>query len=155
MPRPQINEARDRGSGGEGSPISGISTNRDSTPLTERVNEQYRRMLKDVHGRESGAPPNRGPSTPVVDSGVTERPLSLSAIRHHLTHDLTMTEAHRLFGAPHGPTFISGLLYPLWLLDDGNRLTTALAIDSGRLLRADVMRPGGEIVERVLEDPKP
>ncbi len=87
-------------------------------------------------------------------AGEDVRPLSLSAIRRRLTHDLTMSEANRLFGAPYGPTFVSGHLYPVWLLDEGNRLHTAFAIDSGRLLRAEVMKPGGEIIKRVLEDPK-
>lgn len=80
--------------------------------------------------------------------------LTLSAIRHRLTHDLTLQEAWTIFGTPWGPTRVSGNIYETWMLDDSNRLGTAFSMDGGRLLRATVMSPGGQIIERVLEDPK-
>ena len=82
------------------------------------------------------------------------RLLSLAAIRHDLTHDLTMNEARRRFGPPHGPVAISGYLYPRWLLDDSNVLDTAFSLDGKQLHRAAIKNTTGKIIEVVLNDPE-
>jgi hypothetical protein len=87
-------------------------------------------------------------------NGTEVSSLNLSAIRFRLTHDLTHHEACTAFGTPWAPGRISGNVYETWMLDDGNRLNTAFSRDGGRLLRATVMSPDGQIIEHVLHDPK-
>jgi len=77
----------------------------------------------------------------------------LSQVRAQLTHDLTYAKACELLGKPHGPGSVSGNFYVSWLLDNGNHLATAFSREHGRLLRATVMTPKGEVVEEVLKDP--
>jgi hypothetical protein len=76
-------------------------------------------------------------------------PLSLRAIRHDLTYDLTLDEAKRRFGSP-GPVIVSGFFYPQWTLDDSNVLQLWFSLDKARLEKAVVKNPKGDVLEVVL-----